>query len=158
MTHLPVDHHLRPVYRLIAGICGAFILVFGIIGVVRTAGTPLFSRTEGVWVFGMRENLAFAIVSILGGLVILGATVIGRNVDHLLDMIAGGVFIAAGMLMLVLLQTSANFFDFSMSNCVVSFLLGVLVIGAGLYSKTRGPSAGRRFESVVDAERAAAAR
>ena len=151
MTHLPVNHRLRPVYRFIAAACGVFILVFGIIGVVRTGGTPLFSRADAVWVFGMRENLAFAIVSIIGGLVITGATVIGHNLDHYLDVIAGAVFIAAGMLMLLLLQTSANFFAFSMSNCVVSFVLGSLVLGAGLYSKTK--TRADRFSGVVGTHR-----
>ena len=44
---------------------------------------------------------------------------------------------AVGMLMLGLLRTDANFLGFSMTNCIVSFVLGTIVFAAGLYGRTR---------------------
>ena len=41
-----------------------------------------------------------------------------------------------GILMLLLLETDANFLGFSMSNCIVSFLIGVVLLTAGLYAKS----------------------
>jgi hypothetical protein len=46
------------------------------------------------------------------------------------------VFTFVGLLMLALLQTNANFLGFSMVNCIVSFVLGMVVFAAGLYGKT----------------------
>ena len=40
-----------------------------------------------------------------------------------------------GLVMLVLLQTEANFFNFQVATCVVSFLIGTLLVLAGLYGK-----------------------
>ena len=32
MAHFPVNHPLRPLYRTLAGLVGAYLLVFGIVG------------------------------------------------------------------------------------------------------------------------------
>jgi Domain of unknown function (DUF4383) len=136
MAHIPVNHPLRRLYKTLTAFAGLYILVFGIIGLVRTHGTPLFARHDLPWVLGLRTNLAFSILSIAGGIVMLAAVAIGRNIDHYMEILAGGVFIFVGLLMLALLQTDANFLGFSLVNCVVSFILGMVVFAAGLYGKT----------------------
>lgn len=135
-SHIPVNHPLRPLYRVLSGLVGVYTLVFGIIGLTKTSGSPLFSQDHLVWVLGLRTNMAFAILSIVGGAIVLLSAVLGRNVDHVIDLVAGVVFIGVGMLMLGLLQTSANFLGFSMVNCVVSFVLGMIIMAAGLYGRT----------------------
>jgi hypothetical protein len=70
----------------------------------------------------------------------LAAVVIGRNIDHYMEIAAGFVFMLAGLVMLALLQTNANFLGFSMVNVVVSFVLGTVVFAAGLYGKTGSES------------------
>jgi hypothetical protein len=136
MAHIPVNHPLRRLYKTLTAFAGLFILVFGIVGLIKTHGTPLFSQDNLPRVFGLRTNLAFAILSIAGGIVMLAAVIVGRNLDHYMEIAAGGVFILVGLVELVLLQTSANFLGFSMVNCVVSFILGMVVFAAGLYGKT----------------------
>jgi hypothetical protein len=136
MAHIPVNHPLRRLYKTLTAFAGLFILVFGIVGLVKTHGTPLFSQDNLPRVFGLRTNLAFAILSIAGGGVMLAAVIVGRNLDHYMEIAAGGVFILVGLVELVLLQTNANFLGFSMVNCVVSFILGMVVFAAGLYGKT----------------------
>src|SRR6266545_4444520 len=71
MLHTPVNHHLRPLYRTLAGLAGVYVLLFIVIGLV----------------------------------------------------------------MLVLQRTDANFLGFSVSNCVASFILGIITGTAGLYGK-----------------------
>ena len=136
MAHIPVNHPLRPVYRALTALAGLYILIFGIIGLTKTSGRALFAQDHLPWVLGLRTNLAFAILSVAGGIVMLAAVVIGRNIDHYMEIFAGGVFMAAGLLMLALLQTNANFLGFSMINVIVSFILGMVVFAAGLYGKT----------------------
>jgi len=142
LTHLPVNHPLRPLYRVLAGLVGVYSLVFGIAAFTRTKGTPLFAHTDLPWVLGLRTNLAFALLSIFSGAVLAVCAVIGRNLDFLVNTLGGLVFMAVGMLMLGLLQTDANFLGFSMTNCVVSLVLGTVVFTAGLYGRTGTGSSG----------------
>ena len=81
MSHYPVNHPLRPLYRVLAAIAGLYVLVFGVVGVVRAGGAPVFDRSDMV-VLGLRTNLAFALMSIGAGAVILLAWFVGRNVDR----------------------------------------------------------------------------
>jgi len=134
MAHIPVNHPMRPLYRTLSGLIGLYILVFGIIGVIQTAGDPLFDRGD-VWVLGLRTNLAFAILSVVYGAVLLGGAVIGGNLEHMINLGAGLVFILVGLVMMTLMQTDGNILNFSMVNSIVSFIFGLLVLTAGLYDK-----------------------
>ena len=136
LIHLPVNHPLRNLYRAVAALVGAGVLLFGIVGFTRTRGTALFAQEHLPWVLGLRTNLAFALLSIVSGAVLLVCAVVGRNLDHVVNFLGGIVFMAVGMLMLGLLRTDANFLGFSMTNCIVSFVLGTVVFAAGLYGRT----------------------
>ena len=45
MGHNPVNHPLRPVYRALGGFTGLYFVVFGVVGLIQTAGDGLFSPT-----------------------------------------------------------------------------------------------------------------
>src|SRR5262245_16606063 len=111
MSHLPVNHHLRPLYRALAGLAGLYVLVFGIVGLVETSGTPLFGR-EDTFALGLKTNLAFSVLSIVVGAVVLIGVLVGRNIDRAINLVGGVVFMGAGLLMLVVLQTDANILNF----------------------------------------------
>ena len=70
----------------------------------------------------------------------------GRNVDHFVNLAGGVVFLVAGMAMMTVLHTDLNVLNFSLTNCVVSFLIGLALLDAGLYGKTR-PAAVARAEN-----------
>jgi hypothetical protein len=135
MLHTPVNHHLRPLYRVLAGLAGLYVLVFGIAGLVKTRGMDVFAQHDLPWVLGLRTNLAFSVLSIGAGLLILSGTVIGRNIDYLINLVASVIFMVTGLAMLALLRTDANFLGFSVANCIVSFILGIITGTAGLYGK-----------------------
>lgn len=132
--HLPINHRLSGFYRFLAALAGIFLLVFGIVGVAQTSGDPLFDRAD-VSALGLRTNLAFSVLSIVVGAIVLLGALIGRNLAHYLNLFAGAVFWLAGLAMLLLLQTKANFLNFEVATCVVSFLIGTLLVLAGLYGK-----------------------
>ncbi|WKU04087.1 DUF4383 domain-containing protein [Micromonospora sp. HUAS LYJ1] len=134
MAHFPVNHPARPLYRVFAGLVGLYILVFGVLGVVQTWGEPLFAR-GGHWALGLRTNLAFSLVSVVFGVVlIIGASRRG-NLGHVMNLTAGVVFMVTGIAMMSVLQTRANFLNFSMSTVIVSLLFGLLLLATGLYDK-----------------------
>src|SRR2546421_3495279 len=144
LSHLPVNHPLRPLYRVLAGLVGGYILVFGAIGLTRTKGTAAFAQSHLPWVLGLRTNLAFAALSIASGAVLVLCAVIGRNLDHRVNLLGGLLFMVVGMLMLGLLRTDANFLGFSMVNVIVSFVFGTVVFAAGLSGRTGTESGAHR--------------
>lgn len=161
MAHIPVNHHLRTFYRVLAGLAALYVLVFGIAGLVETSGTPLFGR-EDTEALGLQTNLAFSLLSIVAGAIVLAGALIGRNVDRMTNLIAGVVFLVAGIAMMALLQTDANFLNFTIATCIVSFVLGSVFGVAGLYGKVgpveeqEGEEAYRHGQGGLSAEREAA--
>ena len=138
MAHIPVNHPLRPLYRIFAGAIGLYVLIFGILGVLKTWGHPLFAR-ESTWVLGLRTNLAFALVSVVFGAIILFGALHRGNLGHFMNLAAGVVFILTGLAMMAVLQTTVNFLNFSMSTVIVSLIFGLLFLATGLYDKVGSP-------------------
>jgi hypothetical protein len=134
MAHIPVNHRLRSLYRALAALIGLYVLVFGIAGVVESAGSDLFARGD-ITALGLRTNMAFAILSIVSGVVILAGVAIGHNVDQQISYFGGILFLIVPTVMMTLLQTDGNILNFSMSTVIVSYVIGVLLFATGLYSK-----------------------
>jgi Domain of unknown function (DUF4383) len=139
MSHIPVNHHLRPLYRTLAGFAAVYLLAFGVVGVAQTAGGGLFARTD-VSALGLRTNLAFSVASVIAGGVILVAVFVGRNVDATLNLWGGIGFMAVGLAGLALLRTDLNVLNFSLATVIVSFVIGVLLFSAGLYGRSARPA------------------
>jgi len=138
MAHLPKNHVLRPFYRILALAAGVYCLIFGIVGIARTSGHSMFAQVP-IRALGLRTNLAFAILSVLVGLLVIGATAVGNNVDRNLNMVLGPGFIVMGVVMMTIMRTSANVLNFGMSTCIVSFLIGLALFAGGLYGEVAPP-------------------
>ncbi|GIJ19486.1 DUF4383 domain-containing protein [Micromonospora lutea] len=157
MPHFPINHPARPFYRVLSGLIGLYILIFGVWGTALTWGQPLFGR-NGDWALGLRTNLAFSLVSIVfGAVLIVGASRRG-NLGHYMNLTAGVVFLVTSILLMSVLQTDANFLNFSMSTVVVSMIFGLVLLGTGLYDKV-GPhedaeaERNRRYHPVAEIHR-----
>ncbi|MFG3297362.1 DUF4383 domain-containing protein [Micromonospora chersina] len=157
MAHFPVNHPARPLYRVLSGLIGLYILVFGVWGVFQTWGNGLFSR-ENTTALGLRTNLAFALVSVVfGAFLLIGASRRG-NLGHYMNLTAGAVFLVTGILMMAVLQTTANFLNFSMSTVLISLVFGLILLATGLYDKVgtdehAADERRRREHPVADAHR-----
>ncbi|MEO3742571.1 DUF4383 domain-containing protein [Plantactinospora sp. B5E13] len=149
MAHIPVNHPARPVYRAIAGLVALYILAFGVFGLFETADDDLFSRASH-WVLGLRTNLAFSLVSVVFGLVVLFGTIHRGNLGHLMNLAAGVVFLVTGLVMMSVLQTEANILNFSMSTVIVSLIFGLLFLATGLYDKIGPPAHAEEEEELRD--------
>jgi hypothetical protein len=144
MDHIPVNHQYRSFYRVLAGLWGGYVLIFGIVAATRTAGTG-FAQDGLPSVLGLRANMAFAILSIVVGAVLVIGAVIGGNLGRWVNLLGGVVFMLAGLVMLCLLQTRLNFLGFTLITVVVSLLFGLLMFTAGLYGRV-GTRQQRRME------------
>ncbi|WP_329104560.1 DUF4383 domain-containing protein [Micromonospora sp. NBC_01699] len=154
MAHIPINHPARTLYRVISGLVGLYILIFGIFGIVATAGQPLFGR-DNDYALGLRTNLAFSIVSVFFGIVIMIGASRRGNLGHLMNLTAGVVFLVVGLIMLSVLQTDANILNFSVATVVVSLIFGLITLATGLYDKVGPPEYAdeeRRYRRAASSE------
>ena len=147
MSHFPVNHHLRPLYRVLSGICGLYVFLFGLLGLFDTSGSPMFDQDTNASVLGLRTNLGFSVLSIVIGAIVLLSVVVGRNLDVHVNRAVGWLFLVAGMAMLTLLRTDLNFLNFSVATCIVSFVIGLTLITAAMYGRV-GSAADARAEEA----------
>lgn len=137
MEHLPINHRLRPLWRALAFLTGAYVLVYGVVGFIQTrdAGLETFAQSNLPTVLGLQTNPGFALLSIVVGAGVVAAVLIGRNVDFYVNLAAGCVFLLAGMAMLGLLHTDMNYLGFTVATCNVSFVVGLVLLTSGLYGR-----------------------
>jgi hypothetical protein len=147
MSHMPINHPLRPLYRFLAGVAGLYVLIFGIVGLTQTSGSGFFGR-EDTSALGLRTNAAFSVLSIVVGAVVFVGAIYGHNLDHFINLVGGLVFLVAGLAMLTLLRTPANFLNFTVTTCVASYIIGTVLFAAGMYGKT-GPEEAMQDELRV---------
>ena len=134
MPHYPLNHPLRPLYRFLAFLAAAYLTLFGAIGLGVTAGEPFFHRGSD-WVLGLRTNPATAWLSLILGVVLLAAVLLGRNLYPHVTVVLGWGLAGYAMIMMMVIQTDANVFNVSMINVIVLTVLGLIVLTAGLYGK-----------------------
>ncbi|MGW5638298.1 DUF4383 domain-containing protein [Streptomyces sp. NPDC003832] len=129
---LPVDHHLAAVYRYGAGFCGLVLLTFACLG-FADALSPF--DTSGDTVAGMTTNVALSVISAVVGVALLAGAVIGGNFASTLNMVVGTLFVLSGFAHLFVLDRSANFLDFGMTNVIFSFVMGLCIATFGMYGR-----------------------
>jgi hypothetical protein len=134
MSHIPINHPLRPVYRVLGGLTGIWLLVFGVLGLYQTGGAGWFVR--GDWTaMAVPTNRAFAAISVVAGLVVVAAAFIGHNVDRFVNVWGGVGFLAGGTLLLAVSHTGLNVFNASAITSVASYVIGFVLLASGLYGK-----------------------
>ncbi|MFF4324121.1 DUF4383 domain-containing protein [Streptomyces sp. NPDC001568] len=132
---LPVDHPLSRVYRIGAALCGLLLLVFGCLGF---ADSLSFFDTAGRSVAGLSTNGLLSAISVVVGLLLFVAALIGGNVASNVNIGVGALFVLSGFVHLFLLGRPGNVLDFGMSNVIFSFLMGLLVMSFGMYGRVSG--------------------
>jgi hypothetical protein len=135
-SHFPVNHRTRGFWRTLAVLAGLYVVLLGIVGLTRTSGMDTFA-THGRRVLGLTVNPGFSYLNIVVGAIIVIATIVGRNIDVPVNLVLSFVFNLAGMFSLAFLRTDLNFFAFSVTNCIVSFVVGTILFLASMYGRTR---------------------
>jgi hypothetical protein len=138
MAHNPVNHPLRPLYRALSALTGAYLVLFGVVGLIVTPGHGLFGQPDDR-VLGQGANLFWSIISLILGAIVLIGVVIGRNLDVEINKYLGWGLLVIGSYELAASRTDANFLKFTISTVVVTYLVGLVLILSGLYAKTAPP-------------------
>jgi Na+/melibiose symporter-like transporter len=149
LAHIPVNHHLRPLYRALIVVCGLYLVVVGIYGIVETSGLDLFARDGLPEVLGQQLNPAGAGLLLVFGIAVLAVTVLGRNIDHFGNFWLGQLLVIVATLSMAFLRTDANLLGFSMTSVIVSMVVGLLVWAGSLYLKV-GPERPAHDEGRTD--------
>ncbi|HEX7745650.1 MAG TPA: DUF4383 domain-containing protein [Micromonosporaceae bacterium] len=134
MSHNPVNHPAQPVYRAISGLIGIYLVIFGGLGIIETAGGTFFAQSD-VRVLGQGTNIAHSLLSIGLGLVVLIAAIVGRNVDVRVNKPLAYAFMALAVASLAVLRTDANVLNFSVATCIVTMVIGLALLLAAMYGK-----------------------
>ncbi|TDQ52962.1 DUF4383 domain-containing protein [Actinorugispora endophytica] len=134
----PVDHRLSNVYRYSAGLIGAGLVVFGLVGVIALEGGPALFTTEGRVIAGLSTNAALGFLSVAFGSLLIGGAILGGAFASTLNIVIGVGFLLSGLVNLALLDTAYNLLAFRMSNVIFSFVVGVLLMTFGMYGRFSG--------------------
>ena len=118
-----------------AAVVGAVLLAFGLLGFTR--GVPLLSST-GERVLGLSANGALAGLSVLVGLVLVGAALRGPRVASTVMLGLGVLFLLSGLVDLAVIGTRADVLAFQTSNVVFSVVVGLLLLTLGAYGRFSG--------------------
>jgi Domain of unknown function (DUF4383) len=137
----PVDEHQAEVdlvYNVQRGgaICvGAFLLVFGVIGL--SGGLGFFS-TEGERILGLSSNGLLSTISVVVGLVLIGAAFLGPRVASTVMIVLGCLFLLSALANLALMTIGWNILAFEMRNVLFSIGVGLLLLVLGAYGRVSG--------------------
>lgn len=134
MAHNPVNHPLRPLYRTLGFLAGAYLVVFGVVGLINSGDLSFAGLNSGT-VFGLGSSTLWSIISIVLGAIIMIAVVIGRNLDVAVEKYLGWALIAVGGYELATIRTDANAFGFSIGTVIVTFIVALVLVLSSLYGK-----------------------
>jgi hypothetical protein len=136
--HNPINHPLRPLYRLLALLVSAYLILFGVVGVIVTSGSGLLDRPDDR-VLGQGANLLWSILSLVVGVIVLVGTLALRNIGNQIQWVFGWGLLGVGTYELATSRTDANFLKFTIATVVVTYLVGLALVLAGLYTKVGAP-------------------
>jgi hypothetical protein len=133
--YLPPNHPLSKVYRVGAALFGAGLTTFGALGF---ANRLAFFSTHGAVIMGLSSNGLLSAVSVLVGVVLVVASVLGGAISSTTNAAAGALFLLSGLVNLAVLDTPLNVFAFRIPNVVFSLVAGMLLLVVGLYGRLSG--------------------
>ena len=147
MAHTPVNHPARPIYRAIGGLTGLYLVVFGVLGIITTAGDELFAQDD-THVLGQGTNFGFSLLSVLLGVVVLVGTALGRNIDVAINQWLAYTLMVVSLAGLAFIRTDANIFNFSITTVVVVMTAALVLLMVGMYGKVGTEDEAEAFQKA----------
>ncbi|MEU5904274.1 DUF4383 domain-containing protein [Micromonospora sp. NPDC047467] len=147
MAHTPVNHPARPIYRAIGGLTGLYLVVFGVLGIITTAGDEIFAKDD-TQVLGQGTNFGFSLFSVLIGIIVLVGTALGRNIDVAINQWLAYALMAIGLASLAFIRTDANIFNVNVFTVVVMLTASLVLLMAGMYGKVGSEEEAEAFHKA----------
>ncbi|MEO7195005.1 MAG: DUF4383 domain-containing protein [Pseudonocardiaceae bacterium] len=131
----PVGSPLDLVHRIGAAVLGAGLCVFGVLGFVDRLK---FLALHGRVVLGLSSNGLLSMISLIVGVILIGAALRGGRISSTITVSVGLLFLLSGLLNLTVLDTKFNLLAFRLSNVIFSFIAGMLLLFLGSYGRFSG--------------------
>ncbi|MGC4771243.1 DUF4383 domain-containing protein [Micromonospora sp. DT44] len=147
MAHTPINHPARPIYRAIGGLTGLYLVVFGVLGIIASAGNEVLAQDD-TRVLGQGTNLGFSLLSVLLGLVVLVGAALGRNIDVAVNQWMAYALMVIGLGGLAFIRTDANVFNFSVVTVMVLLAASLVLLMAGMYGKVGTDEEAEAFQKA----------
>ncbi|MEU4400742.1 DUF4383 domain-containing protein [Micromonospora orduensis] len=147
MAHTPVNHPARPIYRAIGGLTGLYLVVFGVLGIIASAGNEILAQDD-TKVLGQGTNLGFSLLSVLLGVVVLVGTGLGRNIDVAINQWLAYALMVIGLAGLAFIRTDANIFNFSITTVIVVLSAALVLLMVGMYGKVGSDEEAEAFQKA----------
>lgn len=140
-----------PIYRVRqagAIVIGTIALVFGLLVLIARVG---FLTTTGVRIAGLTGNGLLGVISVVAGVLLIGAGIAGGRIATVATSVFGALFVLSGVFNLAVLNTSMNKLAFSTPNVLFSLVVGVVLALVGAYGVFGGqyPVAGEETDQSV---------
>ncbi|MEV4387987.1 DUF4383 domain-containing protein [Micromonospora sp. NPDC049580] len=147
MAHTPINHPARPIYRAIGGLTGLYLVVFGVLGIITSAGNEILAQDD-TRVLGQGTNLGFSLLCVLLGLVVLVGTALGRNIDVAINQWMAYALMVISLAGLAFIRTDANFFNFSIFTVIAVMTAALVLLMAGMYGKVGTEDEAEAFQKA----------
>ncbi|MET7709771.1 DUF4383 domain-containing protein [Micromonospora sp. NPDC005413] len=147
MAHTPVNHPARPIYRAIGGLTGLYLVVFGALGIITSAGNEILAQDD-TRVLGQGTNLGFSLLSVLLGIIVLAGTALGRNIDVAINQWMAYALMVVSLAGLAFIRTDANIFNFSITTVVVVMTAALVLLMVGMYGKVGSEDEAEAFQKA----------
>lgn len=131
----PGRHRVHTVHRAGAAAIGGFLVLFAVLGL---AGGLAMLTTSGAVVMGLTTNGLLSVISLLVGLILIGAAVRGGHLASTISMITGIGFLVSGLGNMFVLSTRMNVLAFSLANVFFSLVVGCFLLFLGAYGRFSG--------------------
>jgi hypothetical protein len=135
MLRSPPGSRLDLVHRTGAAVLGIGLCVFGILGFVDRLR---FLSLHGTVVLGLSSNGLLSTISLIVGVVLIGAALRGGRISSTITVAVGLLFLLSGLLNLLVLDTKLNLLAFRLPNVIFSFIAGMLLLFLGAYGRFSG--------------------
>ncbi|MGH3722165.1 MAG: DUF4383 domain-containing protein [Pseudonocardiaceae bacterium] len=122
-------------HRIGAAVLGAGLCVFGVLGFVDRL---TFLAVPGRVVLGLSSNGLLSTISLIVGVVLIGAALRGGRISSTITVSVGLLFLLSGLLNLTVLDTEFNLLAFRLPNVIFSFIAGMLLLFLGAYGRFSG--------------------
>lgn len=126
---------IERVHRGSSAVIGTGLLVFGVLGLVSRLD---FFATSGPAILGLSTNGLLSVISLVFGGLLVAAAVRGGRVASTTAVVVGALFLASGVLNVLVLATPYNLLSFRMPNVIFSLLAGGLLLVLGAYGRYTG--------------------
>jgi hypothetical protein len=139
-----------PIFRVRragAVVIGLVVLIFGVLVLAHVAS----ASTHGVAVLGLTGNSLLGVISLVVGVLLVGAGLLGGRITTATTAVFAVLFVLSGVINAVLLGTGVNWLAFDTADVVFSLVVGVLLAGISWYGVFGGqyPVAGEEVDQEV---------